>query len=1151
MVQVKFLVQFREPYWEVLSPGRLAVLRLRGPRGGLNIVTCYLPSGTVRTIAADRASYMESEDQPEPDNSIREQRLDLMGKMTATLQPAEALTVLTGDFNFAMNKDDRLCKNTGVFTGGADHLEAGRWKSLFRDQLTEIVQPDFAHSGPRSSSRIDRAYMNIHLSDQLDKHIFCTALEWQERISDHRPLSFGRRSITGCRADFVAEYLTTLPEWAPRVAAAFEHRAGQEDAPGSALSRLKALKECMHGVSKAMRLEQTRLGTPPDTVEGKLALVMATLRRLETHGTISWHRLAAQLPELARTITRESWAKQPHRVLATLRDETVKLARARVKEEIEDLTNDMPELEPAEVAKRRGNIQRKLTRLAPGRSGAITALQLADGTISHEPEDVVSAIKGHWEKVFSHKPTSPAAREAFAEEGRDHPDSIRNILAQTPEDQWDIRKSDIRKAISTAHRSAVGPDGVPYAAWQAMRRLGVDTLWEAARELEEADGLQSLESAFPPEDGVSEFNAATLICIPKKIAGRTDDGIAYHLPQHLRPLSIVNTDNRLIASAARYRYEEMIEKAISPMQQGFLKGRSMLRKVLDIDTKLRTACAESGGAGGVFFDFEAAFPSLSHDYLHGILEQLGLPRKVRRLVRSLYWAHGCRVAHAGCQSAAFEVAAGIRQGCPLSPLLFALAVEPLLRALASECPTAVIRAYADDIAAVDNNLADMLLKMVPIFNRFAEASGLHLNLPKLAVVPVGDLEPEAVRQQLHQLLGWGTVPVRLWAEYLGFTLGPEGSGRAWNKALSKVKERSGLWAALGFGHLWATRAYSTYIASTLTFLLQLEVLPDSWKDTEASAMRKLFPGPGWWATPQDLQTTRAELHFPAEVPDMHLVSIAAKLRVLHREYAANGGLRVRLQHRAIVNAISYSGNEATIRLGRLGQWMRSSFAHKLVEAEAECEARGVSIESVEDVLYGDMPMPLTKARARRVLHGAQREAVRQLAARRPKQWERRLRARLEQFTMHLLPGRRAMRAIKTMRAVKGHIPPRAQAAIVRTWMSGWCSAGRFQQSGRCMWGCPHGEDDVRRYACCTRLATIADEVLQTGTSDAARARAEDFLLLRPGAADAATTLRNKALRLTVAYQLHNKARHNKSRWERLPPAMKKDAFRQAVLDLRR
>ena len=93
-----------------------------------------------------------------------------------------------------------------------------------------------------------------------------------------------------------------------------------------------------------------------------------------------------------------------------------------------------------------------------------------------------------------------------------------------------------------------------------------------------------------------------------------------------RPLSLVNADNRIIASAARIRWEHTLgTKYISRMQQGFLKGRSMIGNILEIDYDSMSVSLKHDKGVLLLFDFKAAFPSVSHDFLMTSLKLLGLP----------------------------------------------------------------------------------------------------------------------------------------------------------------------------------------------------------------------------------------------------------------------------------------------------------------------------------------------------------------------------------------------------------------------------------------------------------------------------------------------------------------------------------------------
>ena len=80
-------------------------------------------------------------------------------------------------------------------------------------------------------------------------------------------------------------------------------------------------------------------------------------------------------------------------------------------------------------------------------------------------------------------------------------------------------------------------------------------------------------------------------------------------PEDTRPLNITNTSNRLLANAVRLRIEPILERWITPMQRGFLSGRSMLANVVDVDEQMMISALEDNDPAAIFFDFEDASPS--------------------------------------------------------------------------------------------------------------------------------------------------------------------------------------------------------------------------------------------------------------------------------------------------------------------------------------------------------------------------------------------------------------------------------------------------------------------------------------------------------------------------------------------------------------
>ena len=87
-----------------------------------------------------------------------------------------------------------------------------------------------------------------------------------------------------------------------------------------------------------------------------------------------------------------------------------------------------------------------------------------------------------------------------------------------------------------------------------------------------------------------------------------------------------------------------------------------------------------------------------------------------------------------------EVTSGVRQGCPLSLLLFLFAVEPLLRKPDSLRPGNKYRAYADDIGAVIQDIPRDMPAIIRAFKEFEKVSGLSINITKTVIFPATKAE---------------------------------------------------------------------------------------------------------------------------------------------------------------------------------------------------------------------------------------------------------------------------------------------------------------------------------------------------------------------------------------------------------------------------
>ena len=164
-------------------------------------------------------------------------------------------------------------------------------------------------------------------------------------------------------------------------------------------------------------------------------------------------------------------------------------------------------------------------------------------------------LNDHWSSVFSRQ-------EVHLHKLRSWLGGISKLL--DPSDpRWGVKLQHIVKAMDNTRDTSLGPDGMPFSAFKAVKDIASQALFDLALFLGNRDSTKYLSP---------DYKHAFLCCLPKKPSGRDSSDNDYFDAECTRPLSVVNTDNRIVASAYKQMLEPIANSWVSSMQQGFLEN---------------------------------------------------------------------------------------------------------------------------------------------------------------------------------------------------------------------------------------------------------------------------------------------------------------------------------------------------------------------------------------------------------------------------------------------------------------------------------------------------------------------------------------------------------------------------------------------------
>ena len=231
-----------------------------------------------------------------------------------------------------------------------------------------------------------------------------------------------------------------------------------------------------------------------------------------------------------------------------------------------------------------------------------------------------------------------------------------------------------------------------------------------------------------------------------------------------RPISLLNCDMKITSAALSKRLKNTLPHIISPSQTCSIQNRQIHDHTTLICDIISYSHQHKKSLYIISVDQQKAFDKISHDFIYKALGSFDFPEKYINYIKALYKnAENAIIIDDGLTSF-FRIKRGVRQGCPLSCILYVIAIEILgiyfkkdERLSGFKIPncTKPIKylQYADDITLFLNSLEEYNIYM-EIFDDFCKASGASLNKDKTFGFYINHKDPKAPGEILP--INWNT-----------------------------------------------------------------------------------------------------------------------------------------------------------------------------------------------------------------------------------------------------------------------------------------------------------------------------------------------------------------------------------------------------------
>jgi ribonuclease HI len=324
--------------------------------------------------------------------------------------------------------------------------------------------------------------------------------------------------------------------------------------------------------------------------------------------------------------------------------------------------------------------------------------------------------------------------------------------------------------------------------------------------------------------------------------------------ENYRPITLLNTDYKLQTKSIATKLGKVAKDLIHEDQAGFIPGRGLYDHTRTTHMTIEYCELMEKNGCIVSLDQEKAYDKIDHEYLWRVLEKNNFPEEFIKKIKNLYGQAETSVMVNGVVPKPIKIERGVRQGCPMSCLLYDLAIEPLAQAIRKSTLKGIkvkgtkeklkVKLFADD-TLVYLRESDNMKTLDNTIETFCKASTAKFNLEKSEYLPIGQKE---YRKKVLETRTFGTnekleenlkivkdgMPMRTLGAWVGNEthIYPQ-----WQTILDKQKEVMDLWSRSHLPFKGKELVLKALVQSRALFLATVNGMPKDIMKTMQKQMK--------------------------------------------------------------------------------------------------------------------------------------------------------------------------------------------------------------------------------------------------------------------------------------------------------------------------